>query len=110
MINSKALMNGQSEISQLSQLLSVSYRTTLNKGKSETTLQNEIKNVKSYMNIQQLLHDNIFDVTYQIDDSLPEIEIPNLLLLTYGETSGLIINSIPDESTMITFSIPTLER
>lgn len=180
MINSKALMNGQSEISQLSQLLSVFYRTTLNKGNSETTLQNEIKNIKSYMNIQQLLHDNIFDVTYQIDDSLPEIEIPNLLLqplvenslvhgilpnksrhgklfitiahvmnrihftildnglgippekletllqtdssgyglknvnerllLTYGEASGLIINSITDESTMITFSIPTLER
>lgn len=180
MINSKALMNGQSEISQLSQLLSVFYRTTLNKGNSETTLQNEIKNIKSYMNIQQLLHDNIFDVTYQIDDSLPEIEIPNLLLqplvenslvhgilpnksrhgklfitiahvmnrihftildnglgippekletllqtdssgyglknvnerllLTYGEASGLIINSISDESTMITFSIPTLER
>ncbi len=176
MINSKALMNDQTEISQLSQLLSVFYRTTLNKGKSETTLQDEIKNVKSYMNIQQLLHDNIFDVTYQIDEPLPEIEIPNLLLqplvenslvhgilpnksrrgkifltisrvmeqvhftildnglgiprkkldtllqtdsggyglknvherlqLTYGETCGLTINSILDESTMITFSIP----
>lgn len=176
MINSKALMNGQTEISQLSQLLSVFYRTTLNKGKSETTLQDEIKNVKSYMTIQQLLHDNIFDVTYQIDEPLPEIEIPNLLLqplvenslvhgilpnksrhgkifltishvmdqihftildnglgiptekldsllqtdsggyglknvherlrLTYGESCGLTINSIPDESTMITFSIP----
>lgn len=29
------------------------------------------------------------------------------LQLTYGETCGLTINSIPDESTMITFSIPT---
>ena len=176
MINSKALMNSQPEISQLSQLLSVFYRTTLNKGKSETALHDEIRNVKTYMDIQLLLHDGIFDVTYQIDDSLPEIEIPNLLLqplvenslvhgilpnksrrgrifltvsrvmdkvyfsvldnglgiapeklelllqtdsdgyglknvnerlqLTYGENCGLTVNSIPDESTMVTFSIP----
>ena len=176
MINSKALVNGQQEISQLSRLLSVFYRTTLNKGKLETTLQNEIKNVKSYMDIQKLLHDNIFDVTYQIDQALPELEIPNLLLqplienslvhgilpnksrrgklfltisnvmnqihftvldnglgippekvetllltesggyglknvnerlqLTYGEEYGLKIQSILDESTMVTFCIP----
>lgn len=177
MINSRALMNGQQEISQLSQLLSVFYRTTLNKGQLETTLQNEIKNVKSYMDIQKFLHDNAFDVTYQIDQSLPELKIPNLLLqplienslvhgilpnksrrgrlfltishvmnqihftildnglgippekaetllmtesggyglknvnerlqLTYGEEYGLKIHSIPDESTMVTFCIPT---
>lgn len=80
LINNKALMNNQPEISQMSQLLSVFYRTTLNKGKSETLLQNEIKNVTSYIDIQRLLHDNIFDVMYQIDPNLPEIEVPNLLL------------------------------
>ena len=72
-------MNDQPEISQMSQLLSVFYRTTLNKGKSETLLQNEIKNVTSYIDIQRLLHDNCFDVLYQIDPNLPEIEVPNLL-------------------------------
>ena len=176
LINNKALMNNQPEISQMSQLLSVFYRTTLNKGKSETLLQNEIKNVTSYIDIQRLLHDNSFDVLYQIDPNLPEIEVPNLLLqplvenaiihgilpnktkrgqlfvtvtkvmgqiyvtimdngvgipteklstllttdssgyglknvherlrLAYGEGSGLTINSIPGQSTMITFKIP----
>lgn len=176
LINNKALMNDQPEISQMSQLLSVFYRTTLNKGKSETLLQNEIKNVTSYIDIQRLLHDNSFDVLYQIDPNLPEIEVPNLLLqplvensiihgilpnktkrgqlfvtitkvmgqiyftimdngvgipqeklsallatdssgyglknvherllLAYGEGSGLTINSIPGQSTMITFKIP----
>lgn len=176
LINNKALMNNQPEISQMSQLLSVFYRTTLNKGKSETLLQNEIKNVTSYIDIQRLLHDNIFDVMYQIDPNLPEIEVPNLLLqplvensiihgilpnktkrgqlfvtvtnvmgqiyftimdngvgipqeklstllttdssgyglknvhdrliLAYGEDSGLTINSIPGQSTMITFKVP----
>ena len=170
-------MNNQPEISQMSQLLSVFYRTTLNKGKSETLLQNEIKNVTSYIDIQRLLHDNCFDVLYQIDPNLPEIEVPNLLLqplvensiihgilpnkikrgqlfltvtkvadkiyvsimdngvgippeklatllttdssgyglknvhdrllLAYGKGSGLSINSIPWQSTMITFMIPT---
>ena len=169
-------MNDRPEISQMSQLLSVFYRTTLNKGKSETLLQNEIKNVTSYIDIQRLLHDNSFDVMYQIDPNLPEIEVPNLLLqplvensiihgilpnktkrgqlfvtvtnvmgqiyftimdngvgipqeklstllttdssgyglknvhdrliLAYGEDSGLTINSIPGQSTMITFKVP----
>ena len=176
LINNKALMNNQPEISQMSQLLSVFYRTTLNKGKAETLLQNEIKNVTSYIDIQRLLHDNSFDVLYQIDPNLPEIEVPNLLLqplvensiihgilpnktkrgqlfvtitkvmgqiyftimdngigipqeklstllttdssgyglknvherliLAYGEGSGLTINSIPGQSTMISFKIP----
>lgn len=176
LINSKALMNKQPEISQMSQRLSTFYRTTLNKGRSETTLPNEIENMKSYVDIQKLLHDNDFDVVYQIDSPLPEIEVPNLLLqplvenalihgilpnksrygrlflaiskvmgkirftvldnglgipaeklptllqtdsggyglknvherlqLSYGEEYGLTINSIPGESTMITFTIP----
>ncbi len=179
-INSKALVNSQKEISQMAQLLSTFYRTTLNKGKSETMLSNEIKNVQSYIEIQLILNDNLFDVVYQIDDPLPEREIPNLLLqplvenaimhgilpnsarrgvlfltitqvndlihftimdnglgippeklplltqtqsegyglknvherllLTYGKEYGLKINSILNESTMITFSIPTQER
>ncbi len=176
LINNRALMNNQPEISQMSQLLSVFYRTTLNKGKSNTLLQNEIKNVRSYIDIQRLLHDNSFDAMYQIDPSLPEIDVPNLilqplvenaiihgilpnkakhgqlfltislvkdqiyvtimdnglgipqeklasllhtesqgyglknvherLLLAYGESAGLTINSIPEQGTMITFKIP----
>lgn len=178
LINSKALINRQPEISQMAQLLSTFYRTTLNKGKSETKLANEIKNVKSYIDIQLLLNDKAFDVAYQIDPQLPDVEVPNLLLqplvenaivhgilpnkakrgklflavtrvndkvlftimdnglgipaekiplltctqsggyglknvherlqLTYGESYGLTINSIVNESTMITFSIPVL--
>lgn len=176
LINSKALLNRQPEISRMAQLLSTFYRTTLNKGKSETVLANEIKNVKSYIDIQLLLNDHAFDVAYQIDPQLPDQEVPNLLLqplvenaivhgilpnrarrgklfltvtrvndrihftimdnglgipaekiplltctqsggyglknvherirLTYGEDYGLTINSILNESTMITFSIP----
>ena len=176
LINSRAILTRQPEISRMSQLMSVFYRTTLNKGKSDTTLSDELKNVISYLDIQKLLHDNLFDVTCQIDPHLPEIAVPNLLLqplvenaivhgilpnkkrrgklfltvsgiagqvrftildnglgippeklstllttesggyglknvneriqLTYGESYGLTIHSIPGESTMITFSLP----
>ena len=160
----------------MSQLMSTFYRTTLNKGRSDILLRDEIRNVVSYIEIQQLLHDNAFQVLSQIDPTLPEIYVPNLilqplvensiihgilpkqtgegklfltirrvdnmvhftvmdngvgippekiplltqtessgyglknvnerLLLTYGESSTLKINSIQNESTMITFSIP----
>lgn len=80
LINSRALLNAQPEISQMSQLLSTFYRTTLNRGKSETTLASELKNVTSYVEIQQLLHDNCFDATFQTDPSVGDVVVPNLLL------------------------------
>lgn len=97
LINSKAIMNHQPEISQMSQLLSTFYRTTLNKGNTETTLENEIKNVQSYIDIQLLLHDQAFDVIYQIDSALPDIKVPNLLLQPLVENSiihGILPNKV----------------
>mgnify|MGYP005785827981 FL=1 len=176
LINSKALINHQPEISEMAQLLSTFYRTSLNRGQSEALLTDEIKNVQSYIKIQLLLNDNSFRVVYQIDPQPPDQKIPNLLLqplvenaivhgilpnkakhgtlyltitrvndqihfiimdnglgipkekipsltqtqsdgyglknvqerlkLTYGEEYGLTINSIVNESTMVTFTIP----
>jgi len=88
-INSKALLSSQTEISQMAQLLSTFYRTTLNKGRTETRLCDEIKNVKSYIEIQLILNDNLFDAVYQLDDPLPELELPNLLLQPLVENAIL---------------------
>lgn len=176
LINSRALLSHQDDISQMSQLMSTFYRTTLNKGRSQIALQDEIRNVMSYLEIQRLLHDGRFQVITQIDPILPDITVPNLLLqplvensivhgllprqegggclfltirrveeaihftvmdngvgippeklptltstdssgyglknvnerliLTYGEASALKINSIQNQSTMITFCLP----
>ncbi len=87
LINSRALLTHQTDISQMSQLMSTFYRTTLNKGRSLIALKDEIRNVMSYLEIQRLLHDNRFQVITQIDPILPEISVPNLLLQPLVENS-----------------------
>ncbi|GAB2562799.1 sensor histidine kinase [Gracilibacillus alcaliphilus] len=80
LINSKAIMADQEEISQMAQHLSTFYRTTLNKGKSTIKVKNEIDNVKSYIDIQRLMHSNSFDVIYDIDQEIFDYSMLNLLL------------------------------
>ena len=95
MINSRALMDNEMEISEMAQLLSTFYRTTLNKVKQETTLEQEISNVRSYARIQQLLCDDAFDASFQVDGSLNALTMPNLLLQPLVENAilhGLLPN------------------
>lgn len=97
LINSRALLTHQNDISQMSQLMSTFYRTTLNKGNSMTLLRDEIRNVMSYLEIQRLLHDNRFQVITQIDPILPEISVPNLLLQPLVENS-IVHGLLPRQS------------
>lgn len=89
LINSKAIIAGQSDISQMSRLLSTFYRTMLNKGQQITTIASELENTKSYIAIQQMMHSKSFDVVYDIDESLLEYPIPNLLIQPLAENAIL---------------------
>lgn len=80
LINGKAIMAEQGEISQMAQLLSTFYRTTLNKGKNTLTVQNELENIRSYISIQLIMHSNSFLVTYDIDPKVLKYTMINLLL------------------------------
>ncbi|GGP08544.1 putative two-component sensor kinase [Oceanobacillus neutriphilus] len=80
LINSKAIMAEQEDISQMAQHLSTFYRTTLNKGRSIVEVEKELENVISYINIQQLMHSNSFDVYYELDKSVYHYIMLNLLL------------------------------
>ena len=80
LINSKAILADQMEISQMSQFLSTFYRTTLNKGKSITTVREELENIRSYINIQLLMHSASFKVVYNVAEGLLDCAMPNLLL------------------------------
>lgn len=80
MINSKAILNDQPEISQMAQLLSTFYRTTLNKSNGIITVEEELKNVRSYLEIQQLMHQHSFEYFLNIENNILENQILNLTL------------------------------
>lgn len=89
LINSKAIINHQPEISKMALHLSTFYRTTLNKGKNTIPVSDELKNIKSYLEIQLLMHNNSFDVEYRIDSNVYEYTMINLLLQPLVENAIL---------------------
>lgn len=80
LINWKAIEAGKRDISKITLALSAFYRTSLNKGHNITHISGEIENMRSYLSIQLMLHDDGFDVTEDIDDSVLEYTCPNLIL------------------------------
>ncbi len=89
LINGKAIMAGQEDISQMALLLSTFYRTMLNKGKNIITLENELKNVQAYIQIQQIMHSYSFEVVYNIDENALLFCIPNFVLQPLAENAIL---------------------
>lgn len=80
LINSKAIIAGQEDISQMAQLLSSFYRTTLNRGKNMISVEDEWTNMHSYLQIQLMMHRNSFDVEETLDPGIAKLPMPNLLL------------------------------
>lgn len=89
LINWRALRIHADDISQMAQLLSSFYRTTLNKGKNLISVSEELLNVQSYLNIQLIMHSNSFDVEYQLDDSIYPYMMPNLMFQPLVENAIL---------------------
>ncbi|PHV71626.1 hypothetical protein CS063_03420 [Sporanaerobium hydrogeniformans] len=52
----------------------------LNKDSIMTTLDQEIKNIKNYLILQQYRYPDRFEITYSYDEKLLKCEIPNILL------------------------------
>ncbi len=67
-INWSALRAGEKGIAKISRDISSFYRTALNSGTALTTVEGELLNARSYVNIQLALHNNSFDVEYEIDE------------------------------------------
>ncbi|MDU4802392.1 MAG: histidine kinase [Clostridium butyricum] len=80
LINWKAIRAGEEEISEMAQLLSTFYRTSLNKGSNVITIENELNNTEAYVKIQAMMHNYNFDVDFDIDDDIKEYYMINLLL------------------------------
>lgn len=89
MINGKAIRSEQPEIGRIALLLSTFYRTTLNKGHSKTTVQQEWKNVMAYVELQKILHANSFEVDCHMEEELMEYQIITLVIQPLVENAIL---------------------
>lgn len=80
LINWTAIMHDETEISEMAQLLSTFYRTTLNKGKNVISIKGEWDNTCSYMKIQNMMHSGRLELETCIDENMFKYEILNLIL------------------------------
>ncbi|MCH4239114.1 MAG: histidine kinase [Oscillospiraceae bacterium] len=104
MINWKALACGQTDISHITLSLSRFYRTTLNKGKSMLTAEDELKNIQAYLDIQLMMHDNQFTVTWEVEDAVKPYFVPKLILQPIVENAlehGLDVKENGDKKLFI---------
>lgn len=76
----KAIRSGNDDIDEITGLLARFYRTCLNKGQALTTVGTELENIRAYIRIQQLTHDNEFDAEYDIDESQLGYTMLNFML------------------------------
>lgn len=76
LINWKAIEADAEDISKITLALSTFYRTSLNKGKNVMSLSDELRNMRSYLDIQLMMHDYEFDV----DESIGQYQSLNLML------------------------------
>lgn len=76
----KAIRSEQDEIADITGLLAKFYRTALNNGKQITIVQNELENIKAYLQIQLKSHENNFEVIYNLSEEGRECRMPNFLL------------------------------
>lgn len=79
-INWMAIRSNQKEISKVTLSLSTFYRTALSRGEDMVTVENCIKNIEAYLDIQLVMHDNDFQVDWKIDPEIKNEKVPKLIL------------------------------
>ncbi|MEK5257475.1 sensor histidine kinase [Paenibacillus sp. FSL F4-0125] len=80
-INWRAVQVEAEDISVVVNALSKFYRTSLNNGKQLTSIRDEILNIQAYIDIQLAMHDDqLFDVTYHIEEELYSYQTINFIL------------------------------
>jgi two-component system sensor histidine kinase YesM len=60
--------------------LTTFYRLSLNRGKGVLNIEQELKLVKAYIDIQQMRWDNVVEVEYRVDANLEKILVPKMIL------------------------------
>lgn len=86
-VNWIAIENDADEISGLVINLSNFYRATLNNNEDESTIDDEIKMVKSYLDIEKIVLGNRFDYEFNIDEKILQKQTLHLILQPLAENA-----------------------
>lgn len=76
----KAIRSDQDEIAEVTGQLARFYRTTLNSGRQITTVENEINNIRAYLELQRRTHEDGFYVEFYLSEEGRDLLMPNFLL------------------------------
>ncbi len=87
LINSMAIFQNTENISLVATSMADYYRTMLNKGEVTTSVKDEITNVRSYLQIQLISHNNSFDAVYDIDEEILEEMCISMMLQPLAENA-----------------------
>ena len=79
-INWMAIRSGNETMSKIITNLSNFYHSTLNKSGSLTTIERELETTKAYIDIQLLVNKDLFDISFNIEPSVLEYQIPGVIL------------------------------
>lgn len=88
-INWMAKKYKAADVSKMVTALGTFFRHSLNKGQEYTSIENEMKQVISYTDIQKVRYDNCFDVYFSIDEGLLKCPIIKLTIQPLVENSIL---------------------
>ncbi len=80
LINWKAIEIDAMEISRITRSISTYYRTVLNNGQDVITVEDELTNTRCYLDIQLQMHNNSFQVRYDIDPSILGFSMIKIIL------------------------------
>lgn len=76
----KAIRSDQDEIAEVTGQLARFYRTTLNSGRQITTVENEINNIRAYLELQRRTHEDGLCVEFCLSEEGRDLLMPNFLL------------------------------
>ena len=79
-ISCLALEGRNDEVYKIIKALGNFYRTSLSNGREVISVREELQTVKSYLTIQQIRYDNLFEINMDIDDLGNEYKILKLVL------------------------------
>jgi two-component system, sensor histidine kinase YesM len=108
MINWMAYKNMNSEISSAVKKLAKFYKLSLNKGKDVISIEDEVKHVSLYTEIQNMRYSNRISLEIDIDDFIRNCKIPKITLQPIVENSithGIFAKGDVEGKILITGSI-----